>query len=149
MIRHPVYKAWSNMKNRCLNPKSYHYKNYGARGITICDRWLDSSNFINDMLPTWEKGLSIDRINNNGNYEPSNCHWVNQTLQLLNRRINLKSKSGYRGVRWYQSKNKWRAQVTSNFKCYHIGYYHNVVEAAKAFDNFVVENNLPNKKNFN
>ena len=71
--RHPVYGAWLSMRNRC-KPGYAQFKDYGGRGITVCDRWLLSSEqFIIDMLPTWQPGLLLDRINNDGNYEPLNC----------------------------------------------------------------------------
>lgn len=80
------YRAWMNLKQRVLNPNSEDYNNYGARGITICERWLNSfSDFYVDMGPCPE-GLEIDRINVNGNYEPSNCRWTTELIQARNRR---------------------------------------------------------------
>ena len=77
------YAIWTMMKQRCNNPKNKDYKHYGARGIKVCSRWNLYSNFYEDM---GEKpfGLSLDRIDNNGNYEPSNCRWVTQKEQVLN-----------------------------------------------------------------
>lgn len=70
-----TYEAWSSMKSRCFNPKKRHYEYYGARGITVCERWLKFENFLADMGECPPK-LSIHRINNDGNYEPSNCKWA-------------------------------------------------------------------------
>jgi len=82
------FHSWHGMKQRCTNPKTKHYNYYGGRGITICDRWLNSfTDFIEDMGPRPE-GKSLDRINNDGNYEPNNCKWSTQVEQLKNRRIN-------------------------------------------------------------
>ena len=81
----PTYRCWVNMKQRCLNPRNSRFKNYGGRGIKICDRWLDFDNFYEDMGEKPE-GLSIDRINNNGNYEPGNCRWATPKEQVLNQR---------------------------------------------------------------
>lgn len=76
-FRHPVYSAWSNMKQRCLNPNHPKYHRYGGRGISICDQWMNSKNFSKWAFENdWQKGLTLDRKNNDGNYEPSNCHWV-------------------------------------------------------------------------
>ena len=79
-------QCWSDMKQRCSNPKLPQYKNYGGRGITVCARWLESfENFLVDM---GEKplGLTIDRINVDGNYEPQNCRWLSKAGQQKNRR---------------------------------------------------------------
>lgn len=81
----PTYKAWSGMKRRCYAAHSIDFKNYGARGIKVCDRWLDSfDSFLADM-GVCPPGLSIDRINNDGNYEPSNCRWADRVTQSRNR----------------------------------------------------------------
>lgn len=79
------------MKSRCLNPKSARYNCYGGRGIKVCDRWLESfENFYTDMLSTWKQGLTLERINNDGNYEPSNCKWATLKEQGNNRSTNTK-----------------------------------------------------------
>lgn len=71
------YNTWQNMKGRCLRKTHPKYPRYGGRGITICNEWLDINNFANWALDNgWKEGLTLDRINNDGNYEPSNCRWV-------------------------------------------------------------------------
>jgi hypothetical protein len=83
---HPLYNAYINMRKRCL--KSWHplYPLYGGRGICICPQWLTFAGFLRDMQPTWKRGLSMDRIDSNGNYEPSNCRWTTCKVQAVNRR---------------------------------------------------------------
>jgi|ERR1035437_3543912 hypothetical protein len=71
----PEYKTWNNMKDRCQNIKSFNYKRYGAKGITVCDEWNNFENFYKDMGPRSE-GTSLDRIDSKGNYEPGNCRWA-------------------------------------------------------------------------
>lgn len=80
------YKSWDSMKQRCLNPNDDNYKYYGVRGIKICDRWKDSfKNFLED-LGERPDGHTLDRINNEGNYEPKNCRWSNPSQQTRNQR---------------------------------------------------------------
>jgi|SRR3990172_6898932 len=82
--RSPTYFSWSAMKQRCLNPKHTAYYRYGGRGISVCDKWLKFDDFLKDMGERPE-GFSLDRINNNGNYEPSNCSWSSRKSQSQNR----------------------------------------------------------------
>lgn len=84
----PEHNIWCAMRQRCGNPSDNGYEYYGARGITVCERWRDSfENFYEDMGPRPSSGHSIDRINNDGNYEPSNCRWATRLVQAHNSRI--------------------------------------------------------------
>ena len=84
----PTYHTWSGMIARCTNPKHRDYKRYGKRGITVCERWLNSfADFLADMGEKPE-GMSIDRRNTDGNYEPDNCQWADKTAQSRNKSNN-------------------------------------------------------------
>ena len=90
LTKHPLYKIWSNIKGRCSNPNFKNYKYYGERGIKMCDEWINSFiSFYDWAIVTYEKGLDIDRIDVNGNYEPSNCRFATKTQNARNRRNNV------------------------------------------------------------
>lgn len=84
----PAYKTWTHMIQRCTNPDNQAYKDYGGRGISICDRWMIFETFYEDMGERPES-TSLDRINVNGNYEPGNCRWATQEVQHNNKRSNV------------------------------------------------------------
>jgi hypothetical protein len=90
MSRSPEYKAWQGLLDRCCNPNSQRWHRYGARGVTVCNRWRDSFQaFIDDVGPRPSKDHSIDRIDNDGNYEPGNCKWSTKEEQARNKETNF------------------------------------------------------------
>jgi hypothetical protein len=81
-----LYNIWRGMKARCQNPKDTGYQNYGGRGIAVCDRWQSFANFRADMGEAYRDGLTIERNDNDGDYEPGNCCWIPKGEQMKNRR---------------------------------------------------------------
>jgi hypothetical protein len=89
MTRHPAYNSWRGMLERCSRPEYKQWKDYGGRGITVCDRWKNSfMAFWEDMGTTWAKGLTIERKDTDKNYEPDNCIWETRAEQFRNTRRN-------------------------------------------------------------
>lgn len=92
----PEYRTWNGMINRCDHPSQASYPRYGGRGIQVCDRWRSFENFYADMGPS--HGLSIERRDNDGDYEPNNCYWADRTTQSLNQGVRSDNKTGVTGV---------------------------------------------------
>lgn len=105
----PEYKTWASMKQRCQNPNHRSYFRYGGRGIKVCDAWNKSfSAFYKDMGPRPE-GMTLDRIDPDGNYEPGNVRWADYVLQARNARQKA-SLTGVRGV--YHHANRYYARIS-------------------------------------
>lgn len=103
-----AHKSWRHMRDRCRNPKSKHFSYYGGRGVTICSRWDDFSAFWGDMGNP-PAGYTLDRIDPNGDYEPSNCRWASKETQGRNQRPRV-NKSGHTGV-YATPSGKWVSQI--------------------------------------
>lgn len=88
MSYHSAHIAWRNMIARCHKPNSQAFKNYGARGILVCERWHSFQNFWMDMGSTWRKGLTLERLDNSKGYSPENCAWRDHKAQARNTRAN-------------------------------------------------------------
>lgn len=129
---HILYSKWEHIKDRCLNPNDKGYKNYGGRGIKICDEWIDSfETFYNwSMQNGYKEGLTIDRIDVNGNYEPSNCRWVTMKEQSNNKRNNIYIE--YNGE--IKTLKQWCDELNMNYKKIHNRLYKLKWEVTRAFE---------------
>ena len=144
---HRFYKTWKHMVDRCNNPKIKAYKDYGGRGISVCEDWLDIRNFVDwcDLTHPNQEGYTLDRINNDKGYSPENSRWVDKSTQAINRRMRRTNTSGFVGVGFNKSKGKWEASLKLNNIYKYIGSFLTIEEAAQARDNYIIENNLPHK----
>ena len=139
------------MKSRCYNKNKKNYKYYGGRGIKVCDEWLGKNGYNNFKKWALENGykkeLSIDKRNNDGNYSPDNCRWVNQRIQNINKRPGTPNTSGFVGVRIHFCKNRYYGSVKINNKAYYTGMSDDIVIAAIMRNNYIIDNNLDNELN--
>lgn len=147
---HKIYHAYNAMKSRVLNLKNKYYKSYGGRGITICNEWKNDFKAFYDwsIKNGYKEGLSIDRINNDGNYEPSNCRWATRNIQQRNTRaIYSTNKTGYRGVCIDGRNNKFLTVIKVSGKQKYLGHFKTAIEAGYAYDKYVIDNNLEHNTN--
>lgn len=109
--------VWRAMKARCSNPKVKEFHNYGGRGIAVCDKWLKLRGFLEDMQPSYSSGLTLDRIDVDGNYCKENCRWVSRGEQQRNRRNNRRFK-GKLLVEWAEELGIKRSTLAMRIYCY-------------------------------
>ena len=141
------YQTWYDMKYRCYNTKRRDYKHYGARGITVCEEWLDVANFVawaEKTHPNTE-GMSLDRIDNDKGYSPENCRWADRTTQSINQRKYKSNTSGFVGVNWSKSKSIWVVNIKHHKISKYVGGFKTKEEAVLARDQYIIKNKLPHK----
>lgn len=146
---HRLYSIFDHMIQRTENKNHKNFSLYGGRGVSICSEWRNSfvSFYEWAICNGYDDNLSIDRIDVDGNYEPSNCRWVSQTVQSRNTRVlRINNTTGYRGV--YKNGKKFVAKITVDYKSITIGTFNTNIEAAKAYDKYVADNLLEHNINF-
>jgi hypothetical protein len=128
---------------RCTKEEHPAFDRYGGKGITVTPEWIDVLVFAawartNGYAPE----LTLDREKNELGYGPMNCRWVTRTTQQRNRGSHRGSSSGYIGVCFHKLTGKWKAHIKVNKKLIHLGYHQEELEAAKARDQYILDNNL-------
>lgn len=153
----PTYSSWAAMKTRTTNPRSSRWGYYGGRGIKVCARWQSFAAFYEDMGDRPE-GMTLDRIDVNGNYScgkceecvthgwPMNCRWTDWNTQVRNRRKHAGASSRFIGVRKHHG--GWRASLCVNYEQMNLGHFATEEEAARARDAEVVELGIDAPLNF-
>lgn len=137
-----LYNIWKGMRHRVTDPNKAY--SYADKGISVCEEWSEYTVFRDWALDNgYCDSKSIDRIDNDGNYQPSNCRWANNSTQLQNtRKINSANTSGYRGVSKIKSTGIFNSYITVDTERIVVGYYRTALEAAKARDSFILDNKL-------
>lgn len=141
MAHSRLYQSWADMKQRCDNPHNQFYPRYGGRYITYCVEWTTFEPFMEWALSHgYSDDLTLDRIDNNGNYTPENCKWSTQAEQAANKTYR-KNKWGYTGVREriYKDNHSYIAVLQRNNKYYYVGIYKTPYEAHIAREKFIKE----------
>lgn len=137
--QHLLYGRWRAMVERCTKPYSQAWSDYGGRGIKVCDRWLGKdgfNNYISDIGDPPSPDHTVDRIDNDGDYEPYNIRWALMDVQVHNQRV--KSATGYRGV--YKFRGKYRASIIRGEKRLYKGGFDTAEEAYKEY--LIMESSL-------
>ena len=132
-----IYNLWMNIKQRCLNSNCRDYQYYGAKGKTIYSPWIDDFEsfrdyILNNLGERPAKTYTLDRIDNEGNYEPGNIRWDTKKVQSTNQGPKRSNTSGCKGVCFCNTRNKWRAFIGIDNKQKSLGYYLTFEEAVKA-----------------
>lgn len=148
-----LYNRYRSMMKRCYCPNNVAYLRYGGRGIRVephLQKWTNYVDYVHTLLPEGHTiedmrrlGMSLDRIDNDGNYERGNLEWATKKSQVLNRNIPKSNTSGYLGVSWCKTSKKWRAELRVNYKLIYLGGFNSPAEAFDAVQKAYLKHNGP------
>lgn len=128
----PEYGIWQGIWTRCRNPKRKDYVHYGARGVTVCDRWRSFDAFLADMGARPSSRHSVERIDNARGYEPGNCRWATHTEQVRNQRRRHDNTSGVTGITWKEPNKKWQVNIGHQGRQLYVGLFPDLESAIAA-----------------
>jgi hypothetical protein len=138
-----LYCIYNSIKDRTNNPKNIRFSDYGGRGIKMYPSWQNSfiafREYILTNLGERPDGYSIDRVDNNGSYEPGNLRWATPQQQAINQRKQINNTSGYRGVTWRKDRNKWRARICHGGREIASAYFTTKEEAAHVYEQWALQ----------
>lgn len=137
LSHHPLYTPWVGVIKRCYDKEFSGYKYYGGKGVSVCGRWLNLENFIEDNLPQYREGLTLDRVDTAGDYCPENTRWITLAEQSINTGPKHWGKVKYKGVCWSETKEAYRANLFYNGKQTHLGFFSCPIDAALKYDEVV------------
>jgi len=144
LCNHPLYTIWQGLKLRCYCPGATKYKDWGGRGIKMCNEWReDFLPFFRWAEPLWSQDLQIDREDNDGDYTPDNCRFVTGSVNCMNRRVKSTNTTGYTGV--HPHKSKFQVAIAVNKKNTYVGIFNTIKEAVSARNNYIKNHGLPYK----
>lgn len=132
-----LHDIWQAMKQRCSNPNNKSFKNYGGRGIVVCEEWKEYLPFKEWAMQGYKKELTLERVDNDKGYNPNNCRWATRLDQCFNQRIRADNKTGYKGV---QLRNgRYIASMKFLGSVIHLGSFTTAIEAAKAYNQACID----------
>lgn len=152
-----IKRRYSDMMQRCYNENCCNYKHYGHRGISVCDEWNSDVNGMENFIlwsltNGYSRELSLDRIDNDGNYSPNNCRWTTRRIQNINKASSVKGKTGFVGINIHSSSTENNTYYYGRCKdgtgkTLYTGLSKDIKEAIMMRNNFIIANNLDNKLN--
>ncbi len=133
------YSIWAHILERCDNPKSMYYSEYGGRGVTYPQQWRTFAGFWSDMSEGYSDDLEIDRVDPNKGYSKSNCRWATESMQGYNQRVRSTNTSGRTGVYKYKLKARWWAEIRKEGKSVFLGVFRSFDDACAARERAEIE----------